>query len=115
MKTNVDLTENQDFRSKKFNLSIRNLIRNTMYPWSMYYCENDSQNEIVLTGDKKRRLLKKQDKEWGIACNCCGRDLTKNPWIENYGLCAECNDSMDAEIKYDGELVLSRFVRVKKL
>jgi len=96
MKTNVDLTENRDFREKQqLGLRKKRILMISIgkkYPWG-FKINNDNNDGIFLTGNKEDRKCKKDTSNYmgGISCECCGADLTKKPWItNNYGLCQKC-------------------------
>jgi hypothetical protein len=109
MKRNVDLTVNGDFQ-KKFSIGEINKLfsKNFMnYPWSIDKEELNFDKEIIYTGTKlDRRTKGKWDKfENGLQCECCGIDLSNKPWLIKFGLCFECNNRMERDMKNENELI----------
>ena len=104
MKSNVDLTIDRDFSSRRSNgsevgslLRTLNLIVGFLYPWSMSNNSNynerlNASNEVLLTGDKHMRAEKRKDRAWDLRCSECNKLLRIIPWsVERIsGCCNNC-------------------------
>lgn len=115
MKRNVDLTLDRKFSRERdiLNRLRRNVgvlrNRNAKYPWEFKTANARFRDSVVPrnpnfhTGDKATRDRKKIDALYHseLACDCCGRDFTKKPWIKgHYSLCNNCEEQMRKHDKY---------------
>ena len=115
MKRNVDLTLDRKFSRETdiLNRLRRNVgllkNRNAKYPWEFkaanarYYKSVVPKNPNFHTGDKATRKRKRIEESYfnGTNCECCGRDLTKKPWIKgHYLLCNKCETLMKSHNEY---------------
>ncbi|NFV47178.1 hypothetical protein FDJ70_05740 [Clostridium botulinum] len=96
MKSNVDLTQNSDFRNKNGEFSIAELFKINTLPWEFKGIKrilstlSKDKKELIYTGDKLERQSKKQCQQYMNECECCGLDLSQIPWKNKYKLCEEC-------------------------
>lgn len=118
MKSNVDLTENRDFRKINplslfqasifddniFHKSVLRLISKKEYPWNIrtnispevYTPENI--NGMIICGDKEhRRKIKRYLEGISHSCDCCGKKLHFEP--SNFTLCSRCTEKLEAQLK----------------
>ena len=82
MKSNVDLTENRDFGDIHSGARFDTLNR-----------ESPNLHEILLTGTKEKRMVKKIARSFCLAdnhCDCCG-DTNPLHFIYKDSLCDECS------------------------
>lgn len=115
MKRNVDLTLDRKFSRERdvLNRLRRNVgllkNRNAKYPWEFNTANARFRESVVPknpnfhTGDKATRKRKKIEMSYysDSNCDCCGRDLTRKPWIRGYySLCNNCEEHMRKYDKY---------------
>lgn len=99
MKSNVDLTEDRDFRK---NAGRRPSALSFKIPKINSIVEDFggmNQTGLIDTGGYKERLSKKlfQDLEGGKICERCGREIR---WFasEELTLCADCLNDLESEV-----------------
>lgn len=107
MKANVDLTLDRDFARLKSNRAyytkdniptLRNiLLRYTgfKYPWSFQdnrHMYNYGRNELLLTGSKEDRIIKRKNQRKTDCCTECNNYLHILPWHKSrlQGVCNMC-------------------------
>jgi len=87
MKRNVDLTEDRDFRSDKWDMIIPDM-----------FFESTKQTGMIMTGKADERASKKlfNHLEEGKICEMCGREIR---WFasEEMTLCSDCLASLEVE------------------
>lgn len=104
MKTNIDLTENRIFSTRRadlWNFTPAFFIQKE-FPWSrvsVSICSDDEydldhqRRSIFPIGNKEQREkvreLRKMDSR--LYCDCCGASLNKIPWDRSVGLCKKCD------------------------
>lgn len=106
MKPNVDLTENQDFRTDSpsalrtlaTNLSVedsKQTVRVGLYD----YIIQEAMDEIVLTGDKQERSYKRMQLDFCVPNQHCDRCGTTVAWrfVGNSSLCDSCQKDIETK------------------
>lgn len=103
MKSNIDLTENQMFSRQSFNVrGIISTIFGTEYPWTFSWLGTHGKEfEAIRTGNRQERESKKLCDEAVSRnyCDRCGTYLVNIPWNRTYGLCQQCSDDLDRELR----------------
>lgn len=103
MKSNIDLTWNQIFSRQSFAVrGIVSTIFGTEFPWTFQWLGlNSKEFEAIRTGDRQERETKKLCDEAVSRnyCDRCGAYLVNIPWNRTYGLCQQCSDDLDKELK----------------
>ena len=114
MKRNVDLTENEMFKSnpKRINIKMESNLRTMINkPWNtdpyrIYehdYSRVCMEDKIIYTGNNYRRkdcMLAYEETQGLNHCARCGINIDKIPWSfvpHQYMLCKRCNDELEKE------------------
>ncbi len=109
MKRNVDLTENEIFKSNHKAITIKTGYK--FKPWNTdpyRICEHDysricMEDKIIYTGNNYKRkdcMLIREETQTLNHCARCGITIDKIPWgfvPRQYMLCKECNDELEKE------------------
>ena len=115
MKRAVDLTEDGKFSKPErnttndpeellvlqfFDFIDKEMKKITAKPWDWenhtvtegFEDEFQGENEIIFTGNKSQRALKKHGEKQiiGLICENCGNDFSNKPWGIRYGICETC-------------------------
>lgn len=106
MKDNVDLTQDRIFsRPRRGNsFSLRSIFPKK--PWNNHFAADDysgvhQEDKLIAIGNKEQREEHENIRQEvsGEYCDCCGRKLTKYPWMQKqHGLCSECDEKVFADI-----------------
>lgn len=99
MKSNIDLTENEMFSRPRRNKKISWL--ENRFPWDFKFTKTQPKAcEIIFTGNRKARMLKKLYSRESMADHCdrCGTSLVKIPWDRTYGLCKHCSIEIEQQV-----------------
>lgn len=99
MKRNVDLTKDKVFSRWGIRPSIPSFKSVQKFPWgysSQLSCED---NQLFFTGYVKDIKYRKELSNYleGLACQRCGRLLSRGPWNQYYGLCKNCDEVVESE------------------
>jgi len=116
MKRLVDLTEEGKFSKPEIDPVMEELLKvvedlsrnNKIKPWDWenhklhimgldkdYYKHCYSDKELLFTGDREEREVKKHHKTVhdGLICKECNSDYSNKPWLMDFGECIVCNES----------------------
>lgn len=108
MKSNIDLTMDRMFHNNNrdiLSINMRNKLefRELFAIFDKEDTNNEDENEILFTGSKQTRKVKKMMFEYNNNeidhCIRCGN--LKFPYENNKELCRNCEEELEKEFKYD--------------